>query len=183
MEVCAKCGASGTALKRARLESYEDSVLGNPVTLVNAVERVTCVCGHSVDIIPNQEGLIAAVALCRLMLPYKLNGREIRLLRNALSMKGTEFAKKFSVSPETLSRWETGAEVIGNNAEKYLRLSAAVSLMPLAPAIDVELEQLQAMELSPLRPSEWPSLRLERVRLKHDKKKDTLWDTEERVAA
>ncbi len=154
MDTCAKCGALATALRKEKLPTHGETVLDLPVILLNAVERVSCECGHYTDTIPNNEGMIAAVALCRVMMPYKLNGLEIRLLRQTLGLKGVEFAKKLSVSAEAVSRWENG-EAIGNAAEKLLRVTAALVLMEKAPAIDVDLQKLTTMEISPIRPANW----------------------------
>lgn len=183
MNMCAKCGASGTALTRTRMATYDETILGNPVSLENGVDQFVCSkCGHTVVAVANQEGLIAAVALCRILLPYKLNGQEIRLLRMALGLKGIELAKKLDVTPEAVSRWENG-EVIGNPKEKTLRLVIALAVMPKAPAIDVDLQELMSMEITPVRPTEWPVINLEMVRWKRDNHKDTQWDTTEPIAA
>ncbi len=176
MNVCAKCGASGTALTRTRLATHDYPVLDMPVVLVNAVDRFTCTCGHSLDVIANHEGLIAAVALCRVLMRIKLNGKEIRLLRKTLDLKAIELAGRLEVSPETLSRWENAAEVISNAKEKNLRLRVALALATKAPAIEVNLEALMAMEITPVRPANWPVLCLEAVRVKGDLKKETQYD-------
>ncbi len=179
MEKCAQCGAPATALKKTKLPTHEEIVLDLPVILLNAVERVSYDCGHYHDTIPNYEGMIAAVALCRVLMHYKLNGREIRLLRNTMGLKGIEFAKKLSVSAEAVSRWENG-EPIGNAAEKLLRVTAALALMEKAPAIDVDLQQLTTMEISPIRPSNWSPLYLEQIRMKAVSGK--FWDAELKAA-
>lgn len=184
MHHCAKCGASGTSMTSARLPTFDDVVLENPVTLVNVVDRITCKeCNHFLDLVPDQEGLIAAVALCRVQQPYKLNGREIRLLRIALGLKGTEFAKKLSVTPEAVSRWENSNEIIGNQTEKYLRLTVALGLKPKASAIDIALEDLMAMDIVPMRPTDLPTIFLEQVKLKEGRRKHKQWDKADDLAA
>jgi len=182
MKSCAKCGASGTALTLERVAMHEDIVLGSKVRLVNAVDRITCSCEHSVVLVPNQEGLIAAVALCRVQEHYKLSSTEIRLLRLAMQLKAVDLAKELDVTPETLSRWENG-DTIGNTAEKCLRMTVALALMPKAIAIDVDLRALMSMEITPVRPNPAPILYLERVLVKVDHRKDRSWDTSEREAA
>jgi len=176
MNVCAKCGASATALTRTRLATYNHTVLDMPVVLMNVVDRFSCKCGHAVEVIPNHEGLIAAVALCRIMQPVKLNGNEIRLLRKTLGLKAIELAKRLDVSPETLSRWENDAEVIGNSSERSFRIRIAISLTPKAPAISLDMESLMTMEIMPIRPVNWSPLWLEGVRVKDDEKKETQYD-------
>jgi len=184
MNICAKCGASGkTALTRTRLAAYETTVLGMPVVLVNAVDQYTCkTCGHAVEVVANNEGLVAAVALCRTEMTHKLNGEEIRLLRLAMGLKGNELAKKLDVDPATISRWENG-EIIGNVAEKRLRLAVALALRPKAPAVDVDLEELMAMEITPIRPTTREPLELEVVRMKADHHKSIQWDMADQRAA
>ena len=180
MKSCARCGATGTALLRQRRAEYEDVVLDMPVMLVNAVDIFTCSsCGHEIPVTQNQEGLIAAVALCRILMPRKVRGREIRLLRKAMGLKGVELAKKLAIKPETLSRWETGAEVIGAQAERNLRLLVAVMLQPKAPAIDINLQDIMNMEVNALMPANSEHLWLEAVRVKSDSKKETQYDKAE----
>ncbi|HVZ27738.1 MAG TPA: hypothetical protein VG798_03700 [Rhizomicrobium sp.] len=180
MKTCAKCGATGTALQRNRLATYEDTVLDMPVTLVNAVDKFVCTnCQHSLDVVPNEKGLIAAVALCRVLMPRKLHGKEIRLLRKTMGLKSLDLAKQLAVAPETMSRWENGAEVIGSQAERQLRLLVAVKLQSDAPAIDHDLSDILTMEINPLIPANTESLLLEAVRMKEKAKKETQYDKAE----
>lgn len=177
MESCAQCGASGTALKKTRVSSHDDIVLANKVVLLNAVERVQCgECDHSVDVVPNQESLVAAVALLRVHLPHKLSGKEIRLLRLAMKVKAIDLAKKLGVTAEALSRWENG-DAIGNAAEKCLRLTVALDMEAKAPAIDIDLAAIMSMEISPVWPTEAPPVFcLETVLVKHENQKNRSWD-------
>lgn len=179
MKICAKCGASETALTRTRLATYEDKVMGYDVVLVNAVDRFTCECGHELDVVTNQEGLIAAVGLTRVHMPYKLFGPEIRSLRKALGLKSVEFANKIDVTAETMSRWENGERLSDVN-ERALRLVTAASLSPRAPLIDVNFDVLTSMKFLPVRPANIPALWFEMVRTKtQDRKKDDQWDMAE----
>ena len=182
MKTCAKCGASGTALMRTRLANYEDAVLGYDVILVNAVDHFKCsVCDHEVKVVANQEGLIAAVALARLQMNYKLSAQEIKRVRMALNLKGVEFARKLSVSAETVSRWEN-AERMSDEKERTLRIVAAVILAERAPLVDIDLAAIASMKLIPMRPVEFDPLCFEMIRTKVDKKKDDQWDSVDEAA-
>jgi DNA-binding transcriptional regulator YiaG len=41
-----------------------------------------------------------------------ISGAELRFVRKALGLRQTELAEHLGVRPETISRWETGAEAI-----------------------------------------------------------------------
>ncbi len=177
MKVCAQCGASGTALTRTRLATYEDTVLGYAVILVNAVDRFRCSdCGHEISVVTNHEGLIAAVAIKRIQMPYKLYPAEIRHLRMAMGMKGVQFAKHVGATAESVSRWENG-ETIGTDKERAIRLVAASTLKSRAPLMEIDYSVIVSMKFLPMRPVNLAPLWFEMVRIKHDKQKDDQWDT------
>ncbi len=94
------------------------------VYLKNAVLQETCeVCGYVKSVaIPNLQGLIAAVAVSRVMSPFKLHGPEIRFLREAVEKPAKELAAKLEVLPTQISRWENAKEPISPRSEKLLRL-------------------------------------------------------------
>ncbi len=72
---------------------------------------------------PNLEGLIAAVAVARVLNPLKLRGTEIRYLREALEMTGQEMGEKVvKVLPFQISKWENNKEPIGAQSETLLLL-------------------------------------------------------------
>jgi DNA-binding transcriptional regulator YiaG len=94
------------------------------VSLHNAVVEERCTrCGHQKSIlIPNLQGLIAAVAVERALMPLKMLGREIRFLREALEVTAVDLATTVEVLPTQVSRWENDAEPISPRSEKLLRL-------------------------------------------------------------
>jgi DNA-binding XRE family transcriptional regulator len=118
---CSACGAETP--QRVRVAAYQDKILGYPVVLYDGVEHITCLsCGHSSHFIPDVPGLMASVAVMRLMMPQKFNGREIQAIRKSAGVKQVDLAKMLDVTPETLSRWENGKEPLRMEAEKFFRL-------------------------------------------------------------
>lgn len=94
------------------------------VSLHNAVVEARCAhCGQLQSIlIPNLQGLIAAVAVARALMPLKIRGQEIRFLREALDVTAVDLATTVEVLPTQISRWENEAEPISPRSEKLLRL-------------------------------------------------------------
>jgi transcriptional regulator with XRE-family HTH domain len=182
MKMCAQCGASGTALTRSRLATYETSVLGYSVVLVNAVDQYVCDAGHTLDVVANQEGLAAAVGVQRVQMPYKLYSAEIRRLRMAMGLRGTELAKRLSTTAESVSRWENGSRM-GEDKERTFRVLASVVLGDRAPLIRCDLQEILTMSMVPIQPAQFPAFWFEMVRIKHDQHKDDQWDTTTREAA
>src|SRR6266404_2890688 len=105
MNACEHCG--GPVGVRV-VPEYRDAPLGiDGVVLDYAVVERKCEhCGEVADVlIPDVPGLIAAIAVARVMRNRKLNGREIKFVRKALELPARELAARLGVRPETLSRW------------------------------------------------------------------------------
>lgn len=71
--------------------------------------------------IPDYQGLIKKIAVTRAAHPAKLAGRDIKFLRKSLSLKAKDLASKLDITPEHLSRCETGDKILSPNSEKVLR--------------------------------------------------------------
>ncbi|MEO0667585.1 MAG: helix-turn-helix domain-containing protein [Pseudomonadota bacterium] len=92
------------------------------VLLYNSVQEVIGEDGNVVEtIIPDPAGLVRAVAFHRALHPQKLDGDDLKFLRSALDLKATALAKKMGVSPEHLSRLESGAKTLQPQSEQQLR--------------------------------------------------------------
>jgi transcriptional regulator with XRE-family HTH domain len=118
------------------------------VTLVDGVFDELCEkCGKGKITILDLPGLIAAVALTRVKLPFKLNNKELRFLRKALEISGKEMAEHLKVSPETLSRWENEKLPISEQSEMLLRMIVIALLHDKAEAVDPEMEAVAKMNI------------------------------------
>ena len=118
---CENCGKR----IRARREAYHYTGCGLPnVTLLNVEVHRCATCGwHAVDIprILDLHALLARLLACKVP---RLTPAEARFLRKYLGLSGRDFAAKMGVKPETVSRWESGAQAMGPAAERLLRLMA-----------------------------------------------------------
>jgi transcriptional regulator with XRE-family HTH domain len=116
-----------TQHERRVVERYEIDTLGAPfkVTLLDfvtfGVDRKT---GDEKINVPDVAGLIGAVVRARVSHPRKLNGKEIRFVRNALGLKANQVAKFLGMGPEHFSRCEAGTKVMALMSEKMFRLFA-----------------------------------------------------------
>lgn len=150
MNECKQCGGAGEFITE-RLASFDapESLLGiGGVQVCDAVEISKCMhCGAvNRTSIPDISELIAAVAVWRIMLPIKLNGKEIRFLRNAAGWQGKRLAKELDVSAETVSRWEHD-EMMAPANEKVLRSTLGARLCHEAPGINFDQNWINSMKI------------------------------------
>ena len=187
MTVYLKCShAEMDAICRNLLPEHQDDLMGIPVVLTNAVvQRVCGNCGEVLStIIPDLEGLRAAMAIMRVNDPLKLNGKEICFLRKALGYTGKELAGKMQVAAESVSRWENNRELMRPMGEKLLRLIVGGVLATKAPAVDFDADEIVNMRIQSVRAQEdiTPIL-LEWVALKMPKQpKSQHWGLRDKAA-
>lgn len=186
MGMC-KCGGLRTAKPISNFV-VPAAMLGiDRVTLIDGVTDEVCEkCGKGKIHIPDIPGLIAAVALTRVKLPFKLNSRELKFLRSALDIQAKDLAGYLSVAPETVSRWENGKLVISEQCEKLLRVIVIGLLDDKAKAVDPELEAVVKMDIQsaydPEELAKW--MHFVRVRTVDDRKADPeeLWKDDRKAA-
>lgn len=134
-----------------RLESYKEDLLGTPVVLLDSVEAEVCTeCGEHLAIcIPDQDGLVSAMALVRVEnTKKKLSAKEIRFVRKALGFTSKEMAKHMTVSAEHYSRWENedNKQPFTAQNEKLFRMIAQAVLQAKAPGIFTDPEKVALSE-------------------------------------
>lgn len=116
-------GAEG--VESRLVHEYNADLLGAPfkVVLIDSVKEEYCSStGDKINtLIPDLQGLLRTIAAQRAIMPRRLNGSEIKFLRNAISFKAKQMAAKLEMSVEHYSRVENDAKPLGSNAEKLLR--------------------------------------------------------------
>ena len=133
-----KCGSCGTAMKSGR-ENYRYAECGlESVTLVDVEVRRCPECGEYEVEIPRMEELHRFIARTLATKSQRLTPQEVRFLRKFLGFSGADFASALDVTPETVSRWETGKKQMSSVAERALRLMVFVS----RPVEEYPLERL-----------------------------------------
>lgn len=184
MAMC-KCGGLYT---RKVLDRYvvPGALLGaENVTLVKAVTEETCTkCNKSKIHIPNLPGLITAVALTRVKLPFKLNHREIKFVRKVTDLSAKEMADYLKVTPETLSRWENEKMPMTEQSEIFFRLVVIALLSDKAEAVNPEMDKVVKMEIQAAYDQEELAKCLHFVRVFRDRKDeemDELWKDTRKV--
>lgn len=70
----------------------------------------------------NIEKLHNTIAEALIKKSSPLTGKEVRFLRKEMDMSAKHLAGLLSVSPVTVSRWETGAEKVGIVSDKLVRM-------------------------------------------------------------
>lgn len=111
---------------------YVVDTLGAPfqVILVDSV----CVhdAAHDVDI-PDLPGLINAVVRSRVMHPRKLSGLDLKFIRKSICVRAKVLADFLEMTPEHLSRCESGERTLSSASEKQLRLASFFSTLFVNP--------------------------------------------------
>lgn len=137
--------------EKVRVEPYyEVDTLGAPFKVV-VLDCVTTkndpTTGKTLTKIPDLNGLIKAAVRSRVTHPRKLNGAEIKFIRNALGVKAIVVADFFEMSAEHLSRCESGAKVMSSLIEKSFRLMMFVASFHPNPE-ELLLEALQGRQIT-----------------------------------
>lgn len=140
---CLECGKTLKATKETRFH-YQMSGLSK--VYLNGVTNYKCSCGESEVEIPNIEQLHQILAESVATQKTRLAPEDIRFLRSHLGLSGVDFARRVGTAPETVSRWENGAQKMSDPAERLLRL---LILAKNAPVTNYDfLDQLAVREAS-----------------------------------
>lgn len=146
---CPTCGGKLKPTEKVKNHIYNG--FGFPVTLINAVSVCICEkCGEAEYTVPNLPGLMAAVAVQRVMLPYKFTGTDIRFVRKAIgdNVSSAQLARHLAVTPETFSRWENDKLVISPTTEKLLRIVVGFMLKDKAPAMEFDVQTITDLQIN-----------------------------------
>lgn len=150
-----KCKGCGTEKLETRVipEFSISELVGAPfpVILENAVKEKVCAsCGNAIGhVIPEPDQLSAIVAVLRVCDPMKLNGSEIRFLRKSMGWKAKDLAKRLSITPECMSRYENEKSVIPEGYERFLRALVCLGHHEATPHIDVDPSDIADMKIIP----------------------------------
>ncbi len=179
---CERCG--GRHVKVTPLDIYhDDGLIGLPnVVVLNAAQKMVCAdCGASDGIsIPEPEGLEVALAVYRVTIPVKCGGREIRFLRQALSMRASQLGEFLQVREETVSRWENDKEPMKPQTEKLLRILVGRVLADKAPGVDFDEDAIWKMQIPVVTPVPKPEVRIiaKRICVSVQKRKRDAWEAQ-----
>lgn len=124
MKKCRECGKVGVVSRR---EDHLYVECGLPNVVVRDMEVRVCVeCGTKSLVIERATELTRTIAMAIVGKHSRLTGAEVRYLRKSLGWSGVDFARHMSVTPETVSRWENGHDLISGTADRLLRLMVVV---------------------------------------------------------
>ncbi|MGI4799527.1 MAG: helix-turn-helix domain-containing protein [Janthinobacterium lividum] len=147
-----------------KIERYEETGLGlpYPIILVGAAEEeIDETTGERIGVsVPNMEGLVAAIAITRALLPQRLDGAEVRFIRRALNMTAKDLAESLEMAAATLSRWENNKEGPGAWADKQVRMAAIIKLRSQVPHWNGDDRAIVHMKLHPQQDGAWPHIEM-----------------------
>jgi putative zinc finger/helix-turn-helix YgiT family protein len=140
MKRCRNCGTHSV------VERVEDRPFDSlPSVQVQGLNVVRCgKCGMEAVSIPRLEQLHEVVAKSLVKKPGLLTGAEVRYLRKWLGWSGRDFASRFALSPEHVSRIENGHHPISVVADRLLRLLVVIK----APIDNYTPEDMFDLEVS-----------------------------------
>jgi DNA-binding transcriptional regulator YiaG len=160
-------------IKEKELPVYDATVFVGLRTIVMdaAIERIED-DGEATIELPKPHELVAAAAIERCLIPVKLRGTEVKVMRKIMKMTLSDLAEKLDgkTAAETVSRWESEAQPMGGYAEKVFRLVVCETLKEHAPGIDYTASMIANLNvLDPWRSDpdyQVPAVELSLVRLK-----------------
>lgn len=116
-----KCLECGNKMTRT-ISNHRYTACGLKNIILKNIEIFICSeCDEEVIVIQNMEGLHNLIATTIASQASRLLPEEIRLLRTHLGFSGVDFARAIDVTPESVSRWETGKEKMSLSLERFLR--------------------------------------------------------------
>lgn len=184
MRRCDKC-KTGLLERSVKREHIED-LGGVVVKIINAVKVFKCTgedCGDEAIGIPDMQGLVHAAAVYRALDPVRLDGKEVRFMRRALDMTQVEFGAIMDLTPEHVSRWETGAKGIGSATEKLMRHNLCALLYKDVLALDYDPSVIANMHFVELKQgAQREPMEMHRVLVKHDHQTTNAWDVTAKAA-
>ena len=93
-------------------------------------------CGTVDPLIPRMDDEMRLLVLAIADKPCRLQGSDVRYLRNYLDMTQEDFARQLGVDKTTLSKWETGDDTIGEQSDRLIRVVA----LSLAKGLEDKIE-------------------------------------------
>jgi len=134
----------GTATMN-RLEAYDATALvGLRTRVMNvAVEHIDEQGERTVEL-PKLRELLVTAAVSRCLMPIRLRGSEVKMMRRLMKMTLADLAGRLDerTAPETVSRWESEAQPMGGYAEKLIRLIVCDELCKEAPGVEYSASKI-----------------------------------------
>jgi len=120
---------------------YLESGLSNVV--LQGVEVADCShCGNQDVTLPHLEKIHRAIAQALSNSPSRLNGEQIRFLRNHLGLTGEGLGKYLHTDRTKISKWEHGEDRMGPTSDRLLRLLVAILDEEIRPTVVTVAEHL-----------------------------------------
>jgi hypothetical protein len=120
------------------IERYDASdLIGLKVVVHGAVKELVDENGERTIEVPDLPMLAASAVVARCLMPLRLKGRELKVMRRIAGWTAAELVYNMgeNTPPETISRWENCKQTIGGYAEKVLRLTLCSHLKDQARGV------------------------------------------------
>ncbi len=132
VQTCTDCGQPVAPERR----NYRYLESGLSTVILKGIEIANCPnCGNQDITIPRIGKVHRAIAEALASSPYRLTGEQVRFLRKYLGCHTEDFASYLHADAATISKWESGEETPGPEADRLIRLLAVALDKGLRPAI------------------------------------------------
>ncbi len=119
---CTKCGS-----ENVKVERFAEAMDHLPDLIVDGNERYACrACGESGELWHRAEPLLALIRNTLIAKPRALSPGEFRRLRTMVHPVAQEFARLIGVTPEIVSKWESGKKPIPTATDLLVRSLASL---------------------------------------------------------
>jgi transcriptional regulator with XRE-family HTH domain len=131
--------------KTEMLEVYEENNLGLPYSIFiknTAIAKIDIKTNDVIGVkIPDFDGFVANFIMLRIIVANKIMAEEVRFFRKSLKLTGKKFAELLNVTPETVSRWESGKN-IGEKDERIMRVLLGSIFSEKAPQVKFDPKRI-----------------------------------------
>jgi DNA-binding transcriptional regulator YiaG len=157
------------------LETFDATALvGLRTHVMNAAIEHIDERGESTIELPKLRELLATAAVSRCLMPIRIRGSELRMMRRLMKLTLADLAGRLDerTAPETVSRWESEAQPMGGYVEKLIRLIVCEELSKEAPGVEYSASKIAHLRVTdPWRMDpdyEVPAIELKYVPMKVD---------------
>lgn len=121
-DICPECDEPAFGLPKPETFGFNTKI---PYIVLEDILTRRCTNCATIEVaIPSVVKLHRRLVCMFTTSPARLNGPEICFLRKYLGWTAAEMGRAFSVTPETISRWENMRQPMGATAERLLRIVA-----------------------------------------------------------
>ena len=139
-----RCLECGTRMRARRNQTVPYPESGIPDLWLKGITVYRCrKCRAEFPEFPNSKRLHQGIADWLTQKLFPLTGPELRFLRKQMGVSTKDLAEIMGMHRESLTRWETGAERIGAQSDRLIRLVYGVCCTPEGQTLPPHLQRIR----------------------------------------